>query len=83
MPHPHDKAREADTSSFDDVLYTNRQTAEILGVHEKSLIRARTYGGPMARLPHVRVGRSVRYRRSEIERYLRANTAHHVSDHLA
>lgn len=63
-----------------DRLLTNEETAKIIGVHPKSLVRARIYGGPLSKLPHVSIGRNVRYRLSHVERFLETNTAHTVHE---
>jgi len=52
-------------------LWTRRQTAEYLGIKEQTLAFWATIGrGPR----YVKVGRAVRYRLSDIEAYLKANT---------
>jgi len=66
-----------------DRLLTNAETARIIGVHPKSLVRGRVYGGPLSKLPHVSIGRNVRYRLSDVERFIAANTAHTVHERHA
>ncbi len=49
-------------------LLTTAETAVLLGVGKSTLDQDRLYG--RLGLPFVRLGRSVRYRRSDIEAYL-------------
>lgn len=72
---------EPTSSKLPDRLLTNVETADYIGVHPKTLVRARVYGGNLARLAHVKVGRNVRYRLSDVEQFLRVNTAHTVDQH--
>ncbi len=49
-------------------LLTTKETAELLGLGKSTLEQDRLYG--RLGLPFVRLGRSVRYRRSNVESYL-------------
>lgn len=49
-------------------LLTTKETAELLGLGKSTLEQDRIYG--RLGLPFVRLGRSVRYRRSDVESYL-------------
>lgn len=51
---------------------TERQAADHLGVSPGTLANWRSSGA--VRVPFVRLGRAVRYRRSDLERFLAANT---------
>jgi len=52
-------------------LLTSEETARILGVKPQSLAIWRMHG---VNLPYVRVGRLVRYRRSDIDAWIAAQT---------
>ena len=52
-------------------LLTSEQAAKILGVKSQSLAVWRLHG---ENLPFVKVGRLVRYRRCDIEKWLEAQT---------
>ena len=60
------------TSLLRDSLLTEAQTAELLGISTATLSAWRSRG--TSDLPFVRVGRSVRYRLSDIEAYLANRT---------
>lgn len=50
---------------------TTNQVARLLGISPSSLEKARSTGhGPYACLPYHKIGRSVRYRRADIESFL-------------
>lgn len=58
-------------------LITEPEAAKALGVSPGTLKAARLHrlqGNPLRNLPHVRIGRSVRYRREDVERW--------IEDHL-
>ncbi len=54
-----------------DELLNSEQAAQILGIKPQSLAVWRLHG---ENLPFVKVGRLVRYRRSDIEKWLEAQT---------
>lgn len=58
-------------------LLTTRDAARILCVSEAFLERDRWAG---ARIPFVKVGRAVRYRLIELERYVEARTRRSTSE---
>jgi predicted DNA-binding transcriptional regulator AlpA len=58
-------------------LITEHEAARALGVSPATLKAARLHrlgSNPLRDLPHVRIGRSVRYRRADIEAWIEANT---------
>lgn len=60
-------------------LITEREAATALGVSPGTLKAARLHrltSNPLRNLPHVRIGRSVRYRRSDIESWISAHLVH-------
>ena len=56
-------------ATADDRLLTRREVAEILGFREQTLARWR-WEGRADRPPEVKVGRAVRYRASEVRRWI-------------
>lgn len=54
-------------------LLSAREAADFLNVQPQTLAKWRTVGGECA-IPYVKVGRSIRYRRSALEQYIEANT---------
>lgn len=63
-------------------LITEQEAAKALGVSPGTLKAARLHrlpNNPLRNLPHVRIGRSVRYRRKDIERWVEANTVQGVA----
>lgn len=58
-------------------LLDQRETAEILGLSPRSLEAWRVQG---AKIPFLRVGGRIRYRESDIQAFLDANTATSTSD---
>ena len=56
-------------SVADDRLLTRRQAAEVLGFQPQTLARW-AWAGREDRPPEVKVGRSVRYRASELSRWI-------------
>jgi excisionase family DNA binding protein len=52
------------------ILLTTREAASILGIGKSTLDQDRLYG--RLGLPFVRLGRSIRYRRSDVEDYLQS-----------
>ena len=53
------------------ILLTEAQVCEILNLNKNSLQRERCNGYG---IPYVKIGRRVRYRLSDIEKYLETNT---------
>ena len=65
------------TEETTPTLITEQEAAKALGVSAGTLKAARLHrlpSNPLRNLPHVRIGRSVRYRREDIERWIEANT---------
>ena len=60
---------------------TTKQTAEQLGLSEKSLANARSRGTGIM-IPFVKMGASgsIRYRQSDIDAYMEANTFSHTGE---
>ena len=60
---------------------TTKQTAEQLGLSEKSLANARSRGTGIT-IPFVKMGASgsIRYRQSDIDAYMEANTFNHTGE---
>lgn len=52
------------------ILYTSREAAEYLGVSESTLVSWRHYNTQS--LKWIKVGRLVRYRKIDLERWLRS-----------
>lgn len=66
-----------DTKANTDDLITEVEAARALCVSPGTLKAARLHrlqSNPLRNLPHVRIGRSVRYRRSDIAAWIEANT---------
>lgn len=56
-------------TTMDDRLLTRKQAAEVLGFQPQTLARWK-WEGREDRPPEVRVGRAVRYRASELSRWI-------------
>lgn len=64
------------THTLPDHLLTEPEAAQALGVSPGTLKAARLHrlrSNPLRDLPHIRIGRSVRYRVSDINQWLDAN----------
>ena len=64
------------TAEYQD-LVPEKEAARALGVSPATLKAARLHrlgSNPLRDLPHVKIGRSVRYRRADIEAWIEANT---------
>jgi len=53
-------------------LLNTKQVAHLLGIHPTTLRLARSRQS--LALPHVRIGGAIRYRLSDVERFIQANT---------
>jgi len=66
------------TESHDpDKLENEHDAAEVLGLSPGTLKAARLGhlpNSPLCRLPHVRIGRSIRYRRADLHAFIEAQT---------
>jgi len=63
------------------LLVTEPEAATALGVSPGTLKAARLHrleSNPLRELPHVRIGRSVRYRKDDIARWIEDHTHHHI-----
>ena len=58
-------------NDFKRILLTEDQVCEILNLNKNSLQRERCSGYG---IPYIKIGRRVRYKLSDIEKYLDANT---------
>lgn len=59
-----------------ETLITEAEAARVLSLAAGTLKKARIHrlaNNPLRDLPYVRIGRSVRYRRSDIEAYIEAH----------
>lgn len=55
-----------------DRLIDTHEAARLMGLEYNTVVKARSYGGAGA-CPWIRLGRSVRYRLSDIHRHIAAN----------
>ena len=58
-------------------LLTAKQASEILGVTTKSLSNSR-YTGTGLQVPYIKMGKIIRYKKSELEAYIDKNTFNHA-----
>ena len=58
-------------------LITPEEASEILGVTAKSLSNSR-YTGTGLLVPYIKLGKIIRYKESELETYIEANTHQHT-----
>ena len=58
-------------------LLTAKQASEILGVTTKSLSNSR-YTGTGLQVPYIKMGKIIRYKKSELETYIDKNTFNHA-----
>lgn len=65
-------------SSSDDPLYPEPQAAEYLSLKPQTLAVWRSTG--RYNLPYIRVGRLIRYRKSDLDRWLRDRTVRHTGE---
>ena len=54
-------------------LLTPKQTGEYLNLSEKTLANAR-WSGIGIKLPFLKLGHSVRYKQSDLDKYIKSNT---------
>ena len=62
-----------------DRLLSTKQTAEYLGLDPKSLANSR-YTGTGVKIPYIKLGKVVRYKLSEVDKYLEENTFNHTGE---
>jgi len=60
-------------------LITPEEASEILGVTAKSLSNSR-YTGTGLQVPYIKLGKIIRYKESELETYIEANTFNHIGE---
>ena len=60
-------------------LITPEEASEILGVTAKSLSNSR-YTGTGLQVPYIKLGKIIRYKESELEAYIEANTFNHTGE---
>ena len=60
-------------------LLNTKEVSEILGVTVKSLANSR-YTGIGIQLPYEKIGRLVRYKESDLKKYIEANTFSHTGE---
>jgi dimeric dUTPase (all-alpha-NTP-PPase superfamily) len=58
-------------------LITPEEASEILGVTAKSLSNSR-YTGTGLQVPYIKLGKIIRYKKSELEVYIDKNTINHT-----
>lgn len=54
-----------------DLLYTRREVSRILGLNEGTLA---VWACKKKKLPYIKIGRSVRYRREDVAEFIKKNT---------
>ena len=62
-----------------EILLTPEAASEILGVTEKSLANSR-YTGTGLQVPYIKLGKIIRYKESELEAYIEANTHQYIAE---
>lgn len=60
-------------------LLSTKQASDFLGLNDKSLANSR-YTGTGMQIPYIKLGNIVRYRLSDLERYMEENTFHHTGE---
>lgn len=60
-------------------LLNTKEVSEILGVTVKSLANSR-YTGIGIQVPYKKIGRLIRYKESDLEKYIEANTFSHTGE---
>ena len=60
-------------------LLTSTKASELLGITPKSLANSR-YTGTGIDIPYIKLGKVVRYKESDIQAYIEANTFNHTGD---
>ena len=62
-----------------ETLISPEKASEILGVTEKSLANSR-YTGTGLQVPYIKLGKIIRYKESELETYIEANTHQYTGE---
>lgn len=60
-------------------LLSSEEASEILGVTTKSLSNSR-YTGTGLQVPYIKMGKIIRYKKSELEAYIENNTYNHTGE---
>ena len=60
-------------------LLDTKKASEILGVNVKSLANSR-YTGIGIQVPFIKIGKLVKYKESDLEKYIEANTFNHTGE---
>jgi len=60
-------------------LLDTKKASEILGVNVKSLANSR-YTGIGIQVPYIKIGKLVKYKESDLEKYIEANTFNHTGE---
>lgn len=60
-------------------LLNTKEVSEILGVTVKSLANSR-YTGIGIQVPYIKIGKLVKYKESDLEKYIEANTFNHTGE---
>jgi len=60
-------------------LLNTKEVSEILGITVKSLANSR-YTGIGIQLPYEKIGRLVRYKESDLKKYIEDNTINHTGE---
>ena len=60
-------------------LLSTKQASDFLGLNDKSLANSR-YTGTGMQIPYIKLGNTVRYRRSDLEAYIEQNTFNHTGE---
>jgi hypothetical protein len=60
-------------------LLTPTKASELLGIKPKSLANSR-YTGTGIDIPYIKLGKVVRYKESDIQAYIKANTFNHIGE---
>ncbi len=60
-------------------LLTSTKASELLGITPKSLANSR-YTGTGIDIPYIKLGKVVRYKESDIQAYIEANTFNHTGE---
>ncbi len=60
-------------------LLSTKQASDFLGLNDKSLANSR-YTGTGMKIPYIKLGNTVRYRRSDLEAYIEQHTFNHTDE---
>jgi len=60
-------------------LLTPKEASNYLGISEKALANAR-WSGTGVTIPYIKLSSSVRYKQSELDAYIKANTHNNTSE---